>query len=196
MKTLLSTVAFAALLAGTPAFAANDPAAAPAATAPSTMDNNVIKPVDPNAAPDTSAQAPVDNTDQNAQAPAVNPPAAASGWVASQAADDKLASNWIGTTVYSPANESVGDINDLVIDKDGKVSAIVVGVGGFLGIGEKNVAVPFSAVTATADQNGKLKLTIQADKAALEAAPEFKTLAALNASRPATQDPMNPAPTQ
>ena len=90
----------------------------------------------------------------------------------------------------------MGDINDLVIDKDGKVSAIVVGVGGFLGIGEKNVAVPFSAVTAAADQNGKLKLTIQADKAALEAAPEFKTLAALNASRPTTQDPMNPAPTQ
>ncbi len=45
--------------------------------------------------------------------------------------------------VYNASGQSIGDLNDVLIDKDGKVSALIVGVGGFLGIGEKNVAVDY-----------------------------------------------------
>jgi hypothetical protein len=52
--------------------------------------------------------------------------------------DSILGSSLIGSTVYTPANETVGDINDLIIGLDGKVQGVVIGVGGFLGLGEKD----------------------------------------------------------
>jgi len=57
-----------------------------------------------------------------------------------------MASKLIGTTVVSTNNESIGDLNDVILDRSGQVMAVVVGVGGFLGIGEKDVAVPFSSL--------------------------------------------------
>jgi sporulation protein YlmC with PRC-barrel domain len=57
-----------------------------------------------------------------------------------------LASKLIGTTVVSANNESIGDVNDVVLDGDGRAMAVVVGVGGFLGIGEKDVAVPYGSL--------------------------------------------------
>lgn len=48
--------------------------------------------------------------------------------------------------VYNTAGQSIGDLNDILFDKDGKVAALVVGVGGFLGIGEKSVAVDWDQV--------------------------------------------------
>jgi len=54
------------------------------------------------------------------------------------------ASKLMKLNVYNEANEKVGDINDVLLDRDGKVEAVVIGVGGFLGIGEHNVAVPYS----------------------------------------------------
>ena len=52
-------------------------------------------------------------------------------------------SKLVGLNVYGPENEKVGDINEIIVDASGKLDAVVIGVGGFLGIGEKNVAVPF-----------------------------------------------------
>ena len=57
-----------------------------------------------------------------------------------------MASKLIGTTVVSANNESIGDVNDVILDRNGQVMAVVVGVGGFLGIGEKDVAVPFASL--------------------------------------------------
>jgi sporulation protein YlmC with PRC-barrel domain len=57
-----------------------------------------------------------------------------------------LASKLIGTTVVSASNESIGDVNDVVVDANGQVMAVVIGVGGFLGIGEKDVAVPYASL--------------------------------------------------
>jgi sporulation protein YlmC with PRC-barrel domain len=57
-----------------------------------------------------------------------------------------MASKLIGTTVVSANNESIGDVNDVILDRNGQVMAVVVGVGGFLGIGEKDVAVPFGSL--------------------------------------------------
>ena len=52
------------------------------------------------------------------------------------------ASKLMGLDVYNEANEKLGDINELILDKNGKVSAVVIGVGGFLGMGEHDIAVP------------------------------------------------------
>jgi sporulation protein YlmC with PRC-barrel domain len=57
-----------------------------------------------------------------------------------------LGSDLTGTNVYGMNNETIGDINDVLIGRDGRVVAVVVGVGGFLGIGQKDVAVPFEAL--------------------------------------------------
>ncbi len=54
-----------------------------------------------------------------------------------------LASDLIGTRVVGQNNEAIGDVNDVVMGQDGKAMAVLVGVGGFLGIGEKDVAIPF-----------------------------------------------------
>ncbi|MGE4218912.1 MAG: PRC-barrel domain-containing protein [Alphaproteobacteria bacterium] len=51
-----------------------------------------------------------------------------------------------GVEVYNGQNEKIGDIDDVLIDRDGKVEAVVIGVGGFLGLGERNVAVPYDAL--------------------------------------------------
>ncbi|MCP4617312.1 MAG: PRC-barrel domain containing protein [Bradyrhizobium sp.] len=56
------------------------------------------------------------------------------------------ASKLVGLSVYNEKNESVGSINDMLTDKDGKIVAVVIGVGGFLGVGEHLVAVPFDKV--------------------------------------------------
>src|SRR5881392_4017301 len=56
------------------------------------------------------------------------------------------ASKVVGLNVYNDKNESVGSINDLLTDKNGKIVAVVIGVGGFLGVGEHLVAIPFEKV--------------------------------------------------
>jgi sporulation protein YlmC with PRC-barrel domain len=63
-----------------------------------------------------------------------------------------MASKLIGTRVVSSNNESIGDINDVIVDRNGQAIAAVVGVGGFLGIGEKDVAVPFNALEFASSQ--------------------------------------------
>ncbi|MGY3587313.1 sporulation protein YlmC with PRC-barrel domain [Bradyrhizobium sp. USDA 4341] len=59
---------------------------------------------------------------------------------------DWRASKVVGLSVYNDKNESVGSINDLLMDKDGAIKAVVIGVGGFLGVGEHLVAVPLDKV--------------------------------------------------
>jgi sporulation protein YlmC with PRC-barrel domain len=81
--------------------------------------------------------------------------------------------NWYKQNVYDSSDTKIGEISDVLIDKDGKVNAFIVGVGGFLGIGEKDVAVPFSAVRAT-ERNGKWWLTMDATKDSLKGAAGYK----------------------
>ncbi|MFO1151996.1 MAG: PRC-barrel domain-containing protein [Alsobacter sp.] len=59
---------------------------------------------------------------------------------------DWRASKFVGVDIYGSNNEKIGDVNDLILDHEGTIQAVVIGVGGFLGIGEKNVAVPFKTV--------------------------------------------------
>ena len=76
----------------------------------------------------------------------------------------------LGKDVYNDAGEKIGDINDLIVAPSRAVSYAIVGVGGFLGMGEHNVAVPVSKFK---QQMGKIVLK-GATKDALKAAPEFK----------------------
>ena len=62
-----------------------------------------------------------------------------------QGADKWVFSKFKGTDVLGPDNAHIGDVSDLLFDKSGKVDGVVVGVGGFLGIGKKDVAIDLSA---------------------------------------------------
>jgi sporulation protein YlmC with PRC-barrel domain len=83
--------------------------------------------------------------------------------------------HWYKQNVYDPSDAKIGDIQDMLIDKDdGKVVALIVAVGGFLGAGEKDVAVPFKAVQFKSKDNNKWYAVMNATKDALKTAPGFK----------------------
>ncbi len=90
-------------------------------------------------------------------------------------AEGNLATNIVGETVYNGTAddaEKIGDVNDIVLTKDGKAQSLVIGVGGFLGMGEKNVAYDF-AKAAWAEKNGDRWLVAQTTKEELQAQPDF-----------------------
>jgi sporulation protein YlmC with PRC-barrel domain len=81
--------------------------------------------------------------------------------------------DWYKQSVYDPSNSKIGEIKDVLLSSDGRVNAFIIGVGGFLGMGEKDVAVPFNAVKRTT-KDGKVNLTLDATKDALKTAPGLK----------------------
>ena len=81
--------------------------------------------------------------------------------------------DWYKQPVYDQANSKIGDINDVLVGSNGEVNAVIIGVGGFLGAGEKDVAVNFNAVKKTTKDN-KTYLTLDTTKDALKNAPGFK----------------------
>jgi sporulation protein YlmC with PRC-barrel domain len=119
-----------------------------------------------------------------------NPPApATSTWLTQEKAGQWRGTKLKGLNVYNNNNEKIGDINELIVDKTGKIEAAVVGVGGFLGIGEHDVAVPFgqlrwsdepAGTTGTADKSDNTKRSypdhavLNMTKEQLKAAPAFK----------------------
>ena len=68
-----------------------------------------------------------------------------------QASNQWLASRLIGLDVYDSANENIGKIRDLVIDRSGAIQALVVGIGGFFRIGAKDIAVSLQSATIMRD---------------------------------------------
>ncbi len=185
IRTFLTSAAAGALLLGATATYAQDTTqpmtTAPATTQDSTTGAAAPQPVTPDAAANTDAT--TDTTNQTA--------ATSQTYITHQAPDQISANSYIGQTVYNSADEKVGDINDLILKKDGGIVAAVIGVGGFLGIGEKYVAVPIDnvAISQNAD-GGDLKLTTTETADTLKGAPEFKTLAMQNAEKNRPADPM------
>jgi sporulation protein YlmC with PRC-barrel domain len=121
---------------------------------------------DPAAAANTSSQA-------SSQGPA--------GYF-SAAPEQVLATSVLGKTVYTGADEqgeAIGDVNDVVINANGGAEALVIGVGGFLGIGEKDVAVGFDRVSWS-DRDGQRIIVVSATKEDLQAAPEFQRTAIMD----------------
>jgi sporulation protein YlmC with PRC-barrel domain len=80
--------------------------------------------------------------------------------------------NFYKQTVYDPSDNKIGDVDDMLIDKEGHVTALIIGVGGFLGMGEKDVAIPFSALHAS-EKNNKWYRVLNTTKDALKTAPGF-----------------------
>jgi sporulation protein YlmC with PRC-barrel domain len=81
------------------------------------------------------------------------------------------ASKLVGATVVNNADERIGKIDDLVVNPQDKVTYAIVSVGGFLGVGNKLVAVPFESLKTVKEERLMLP---GATKEALKALPEFK----------------------
>lgn len=94
-------------------------------------------------------------------------------FIPSQEASESRASTLIGTSVKAPTGEALGDINDVIITQTGSVSAFIIGVGGVLGIGEKNVAVPYQSLSITTDGEGKRTASLNATLDDLKTAPAY-----------------------
>jgi sporulation protein YlmC with PRC-barrel domain len=99
---------------------------------------------------------------------------AAMPFVTQQPANEWLARVFIGQAVHNAAGESIGDINDLVFNRKGQISTVVIGVGGFLGMGEKGVGVPFGTLTFNVGKNGERVVAVALSKQDLTQAPAFK----------------------
>ena len=120
-------------------------------------------------------------------------------------AEGHLASNVIGESVYNGTGEeadNIGQVTDLVITPDGNVEAIVVGVGGFLGIGQKEVALEYDLAEWSEQQDGERWLIVETTREALEAQEEFDRSAyrpmpadaQVSETQPATEEDLANAP--
>jgi len=96
------------------------------------------------------------------------------GYMASAPMNGIHASDLMGVQVTTTGGDEVGPVSDLVIDQDGQVVGIVLGVGGFLGMGEKNVAIGWDEVSITGTTD-ELELQIDQSRDSLMSAPEFGT---------------------
>jgi uncharacterized protein YrrD len=104
-----------------------------------------------------------------------------------------LVDTMIGADVYTPDDESVGSIDDVVITVDGEVEGVVIGVGGWLGVGQRDVLVSLEHLTLET-RDGEFRLVIQATREQLEGQPEF--VRAGQRTGMMQQDTMQPGTTQ
>ncbi|MCO5731133.1 PRC-barrel domain-containing protein [Rhizobium sp. SSA_523] len=171
MKKTLSTMAAAAVLMAStaiaPAFAQTNNAA-PATPGAQT---DTVKPTAPGAMDDSA------KTGAMGTSGATTMGAASGEYLTEQSETQVSANDYIGKSIYNNEDKSIGDVNDLILEENGGIAAVVVGVGGFLGIGEKSVALPIDKVNMTRDpENNEVRLTTMETADALKSAPEFKTL--------------------
>jgi hypothetical protein len=103
----------------------------------------------------------------------------ATGFAAAQATHASLMSSpppgktvtkYYKQSVYDPAKDKIGTVDDVILSDSGQATGLIIGVGGFLGAGEKDVAVAFDAVHAEM-KNGDWYLTLDTTKDALKSAP-------------------------
>jgi sporulation protein YlmC with PRC-barrel domain len=100
------------------------------------------------------------------------------------------ASEMNGATVYDTQNQKVGDVKDIILDRSGKVDAVVLDVGAFLGMGGKYVAVSMNDIKITNDNNSnKHRFTVDMTKDQLKAAQAYDLNANTNNNRTGTSTP-------
>jgi hypothetical protein len=194
-RLLLVSTAVLALVAASTALAqqAEPVQPAPLPASPATVP---AQPVTPDTGPTTTG-APAQPAETTA-APAAPKP------VPEQAEHQVRATSLRGVDV-SNGEATIGEVSDLIVTEDGRVEAIVVGVGGFLGIGEKLVALSWDSIKLT-DQDGYRTILVAATREQLEGMPAFKTLEEKRAEetvmqqrqqtlqQPGTQPGVTPAP--
>jgi len=157
LKKLMITTALTGVMIGS------------AAAQSSTMDRPAATPASPPAVSTTPAPA-----------PAVQPApmnSSSTQFINSQRADQWLASNFKGTDVMGANDEKIGDVTDILFDKTGRIEAFIVSVGGFLGLGAKDVAVApnaFQVVAGDKSKNESDKLKIGLNKDQLQQAASFE----------------------
>jgi len=166
-------------------------------TAQPDFDRKPYDPIPPATSTDTMAPAtPSTDSAQNAPQKPVDLNAAPAEPVVR--ASGNLATNIVGESVYNGTGDdaqNIGDVNDIVLTKEGKAQSLIIGVGGFLGIGEKNVAYDFDKA-AWAEKNGDRWLVAQTTKEELEAQPDFNRKAYEPApATTASNEAAAPAPT-
>ena len=185
MNRFIATTAVALMLGAAPALAqtpASPGSPAPDPSAQTPMQPPSAIPSEPDMkAPDQSSEGPkVITPDQSSEAakPMAPEQSTAQGgqFLKEQSADDMLASSIIGKPAVNSQDEIIGEVNDLVTDRSGKIIAALIGVGGFLGIGEKDVAVRFEDLKLNRDENDNVKVTLNISKETLAEAPDYKLL--------------------
>ncbi|MEA3080309.1 MAG: hypothetical protein QOF05_1717 [Sphingomonadales bacterium] len=167
LKKLMITTAITALMIGGAAaegVSPNSPAATPA---PSAMPAPAVTP------------APVETTAPAVKSTEMSTPASTSSakFINSQRQDQFLASKFKGTDVIGSDDKKIGDVSDILFDKGGKIEAYVVGVGGFLGIGAKDVALApsaFQIVPGDKSKNESDKLRLSMTQEELKQAANFE----------------------
>ena len=124
------------------------------------------------------------------------PKAPVAGQILVQDANTMLAKEFIGQTVYAPDKAKIGSISDLILSKDAKsVEGFVIGVGGFLGIGEKSVAMKLDRLKMTSGANGAMELAMDVKKEELTNTPTFKSKKDQDAEKQAAERPRVQTPT-
>src|SRR5438270_4763137 len=128
----------------------------------------------------TSTSPPSSSSPPAATTPVTPAPSASASWagkanfVTKQTSDQWLASKFKGPDVIGTDDKKIGDVSDILFDKDKKIIAYIVGVGGFLGIGAKDVALdPASFQTVPGKDASDFKLRLAMTKEELKAAPTF-----------------------
>jgi sporulation protein YlmC with PRC-barrel domain len=196
MKRLLMTTAAASLLAlGSAAYAQN------------ATDTGTTQPAQPQVVTPPAENAPSNNnmsgsdaTGSNggvisgsqpspaAEAAPANPPPN-DAVISAQSDGQVRADQLIGMTVYNDQGEKVGTVHDIILDKDGHASGVVLNVGGVLGIGAKSVGLTWKEIDVKPDQQA---VQISYSKEQLKAAPDFKTTDQINAEMNAQNPAANP----
>ena len=95
-------------------------------------------------------------------------------FVTQQPANEWLAGVFIGAKVKNDAGDTVGDIYDLMFSPQGQINTVVLGVGGFLGMGERTVAIPYGTLSFKVGTKGERIIIVPLSKENLAKAPEFK----------------------
>jgi sporulation protein YlmC with PRC-barrel domain len=94
--------------------------------------------------------------------------------LASIPANAMTVTHWYKQSVYDPSDAKIGEIMDVLVDREGRIAVLILAVGGFLGMGEKDVAVPFNAVQFKTKDNNKWYPVMSTTKDALKNAPGYK----------------------
>jgi sporulation protein YlmC with PRC-barrel domain len=100
---------------------------------------------------------------QTTTAPQPNAPAAANQTMNKPATGQWRASKLIGVDVYNQQNEKLGEINELILNSSGQIAGAVIGVGGFLGMGERDVMVPLNQLRFSNNERGSTTTGSAAD---------------------------------
>jgi sporulation protein YlmC with PRC-barrel domain len=100
-------------------------------------------------------------------------PSSPAGLMTTMPGDAVTVTNWYKQNVYDSSNNKIGEVEDVLVNKNGQITAVIISVGGFLGMDTKDVAAPFQAIRATMKDN-KWWLIMNTTKDALKTAPGYK----------------------